>query len=168
MKKKKRVRAYVFGPFLWAWNSNANGDAVIAVYDEKYIQTVISGPKGLSPELKVRQLECSICRQDYEECEHLQGKTYSNKTCECLISKFEAINITSVSKPEDPRSKITDMLVLKNNKSYTWYGFETNNDNERFSHMQKAKDNGYISEKVALYFSTYFTQHYTGVISYPT
>lgn len=169
MKKKANPKAYLFGPFLFAYRSKSNGDAIISTYDQKMIDTIISGPRGLSPEMKVKKLECSICHNDYEECDHTEGSTYNNETCECLIADFEAINITLVSKPQDPRARVTDMLVFdeENKKSYTWYGFETDDENRRFVHIQKAMESKFIPEDVARKFSTYFCSHQIGVIRFP-
>lgn len=165
-KKKANPKAYLFGPFLFAHKSKVNADAIIAIYEQRGIDAVISGPRGLSPEMKVKKLECSICRNDYEECDHTEGVKYGDEICECLIADFEAINITYVSNPQDPRARVTDMLVFgtKNGKkSYTWYGFEIDNEDRRFVHIQKAMDNGFIPESAAKKFSTFFCSNQTGV-----
>jgi len=167
MNQKRKAKAYIFGPILWGWNTSNSLDVTIAIYDEEYIQQVIAGPKGMSPELRVRKLSCSICGQNYEECSHLEGKTYDEKKCECLMDEIEPINVVNVTTPEDSRSKITDMLVLPNNKSCTWYGFETSKNNQRFNHIHLAQKNGHISEKAALRFATFFCNTDVGVVKFP-
>ncbi|MCH7560759.1 MAG: hypothetical protein IIC67_05230 [Thaumarchaeota archaeon] len=168
MKKKKISKAYIFGPILWAWGTNNSLDAVISVNDKRYIQSILEGHRGLSPELIVRKIGCSICRQNYEDCNHIAGETYDGKECICLMEEFEALNVTAVTHPEEPRSKVTDMLVFEDDgRSYTWHGFETVNDNQRFKHIDMALKNGYITEKAALKFSTFFITENTGKIKYP-
>ena len=57
------------------------------------------------------------------------------------------------------------MLLIDNdekNTKYTWYGFETDLENRRFKHIQKAKDKKLISEKMALKFIEFFSDNYTG------
>jgi len=167
MNQKRKAKAYIFGIVLWAWNSRNNIDVAIAVYDEKQIPRIISGPKGMSPEIKSRKINCSICYKNYEECLHFEGKSYDGKFCECLMDELEFINVTNVSKPEDSRSKVTDLLILNDDKSYIWHGFETSTDNQRFKHIELAQKNKYISEKAALQFTTFFCNTDVGVVKYP-
>lgn len=167
---KNNLIAYIFGPFLFAHNSKNNVDSINTIYDQEHIDLVIRGPRGLSPELKVKKLECSICHKDYEECEHIEGEKYQDQICECFIADFEFLKLVHVSHPQDPRARITDMLIIKKENSkniYTWHGFEVDHDNRRFSHIQQAKDNHLLTECVALHFSTFFCMNQKGVIKYP-
>ncbi len=159
------IKAYVFGSWLWGWNSQNNLDSVIFTNDERLIQIIIDGHRGLSPELAVRRLNCSICGQNYEDCSHMEGKFYDNEICACLIDNMEPLNVTIVTTPEEPKSRVTDMLVVEDNgKSFTWYGFDTVNDDQRFRHIDKAMTLRYITERMALKFSTYFCSNETGKI----
>ena len=164
---KKRVKAYVFGPLLWGWNSKNNLDAVIAINNKQCIQTILAGCRGLSPELVARQLNCSICGQNYEDCSHTTGELYGDEKCTCLMGDIKPLNVAIVNNPEEPKSRVTDMLVFEDNRrSCTWYGFKTVNDDQRFEHINTAMRHGYITEKMALKFSTYFCNNETGKIKF--
>ena len=95
----------------------------------------------------------------------MEGKFYDNEICACLIDNMEPLNVTIVTTPEEPKSRVTDMLVVEDNgKSFTLYGFDTVNDDQRFRHIDKALTLRYITERMALKFSTYFCSNETGKI----
>lgn len=44
-------------------------------------QTIFPPQTFCSPGLIVKNSECSICKQDYGECDHIQGKAYMGELC---------------------------------------------------------------------------------------
>lgn len=166
-EKQKKIIAYLYGPILFAWRSRGCIDGSIILTNNKAIELVKEGHRGLSPGLKITEFRCSICNQDYEKCEHEEGEKYENDECFALVHGWEGQEVSLVDTPEDPRARVTDMLVIENNgkkSEYTWYGYEVDNDNRRFQHIQKAKDNKLISEKIALRLSNYFLENRIGEI----
>jgi len=166
-EEEKNIKAYLYGPILFAWRSKSNIDSSIVLRNIKAIEAVKEGHRGLSPGMKITGFRCSICTQDYEKCEHEEGEKYGNEECHALVHGWEGQEVSLVDKPEDPRARVTDMLVIENNGKklvYTWYGYEVDNDNRRFEHIQKAKDSKLISEKIALRFCNFFLENRIGEI----
>lgn len=170
MKKNNytKVTAYAFGPSIFS-NDGGSLNVDIVLRDEKIIQRIIKGTRGLSPEYKIKWYQCMICQQDYENCPHEDGKEYDGIICILAPRGLEFIAQSIVDKPEDPRARIIDMLLIdktKNKTEYTWYGFETDSEKRRFKNIQEASDKKLIPEKVALKFVDYFTNNYTGNCTY--
>lgn len=163
------LTAHIFGPTIFD-NKGGSVDGISKITDLEVIEKIKSGEsRGLSPEIKIKWFQCGICKKNYEEdCEHEEGKMYENEKCVLYPRDIEFLALSIVTNPEDPKARITDMLLVDNRKKnsrYTWYGFETDNDNRRFKHIQKAVDSGLISEKTGLKFSTYFSNTLLGELS---
>ena len=61
-----------------------------------------------SPELIIEQSKCSICEQEYGECEHIVGKAYMGEICTRIIEKIKEVKEFSlVSEPANKRARIT-------------------------------------------------------------
>lgn len=162
--------AYIFGPTIFD-SEGGSLDGVSRIMDTDIIEKIKSGEsRGLSPEVKIKWFQCGICKKNYEEdCDHIEGKFYGDEKCILYPRDIEFLALSIVNVPEDPKARITDMLIVdKTNKkiSYSWYGFETDKNNRRFKHIQKAVDSGFISEKLGLKFSNYFLSNYLGIISF--
>jgi len=133
--------------------------------DPEMIERIRSGKTGLSPGIKIKKFQCSICKEDYETCPHEEYKFYENIECHALMSDWEGVELSGVDNPSDSRAKVTDMLtieIINNKKKFTWYGFKVNNDISRFKNLQSAKDQKLITEKIALKFIDFFSNNYTG------
>ena len=55
----------------------------------------------------VHKIECSICREDYEQCEHLAGLPYMGEMCSTIVTSAELDHISLVKEPADKRCRIT-------------------------------------------------------------
>lgn len=60
--------------------------------------------KGLSISGLVRRSECSVCEQDYTECNHIAGKTYDEAKCTNRILEIDLCEISIVKKPVNPHA----------------------------------------------------------------
>lgn len=61
-----------------------------------------------SPGLIIEQSKCSICGQEYGECEHIVGRAYMGEICTRIIEKIKEIKEFSiVSEPANKRARIT-------------------------------------------------------------
>ncbi len=170
MTAKNNPKTYIFGPAMFAWKSTANLDAAGELYDPQLIELIKAGKRGLSYGIKIRKFRCSICREDYELCQHEEGRIYDGNECEPVVDDWEAIEISIVDKPKDPRAQIMDMLTVEkqgNHHAYTWYGFKVDKENRRFQHIQTALNNGWITESAAEYFSKLFSITLDGILKYP-
>lgn len=163
-KPNKTIRAYAFGIAQYsADNSSLNIEMKITNRD--FIQKVISGElRGLSTAYVIREWECSICHGDLEECPHEVGEKYDNAICQMIAKDAKPIEMSVVQVPKDPRCRIIDMLIVKNDKllEFTWYGFRVNAEMDRFKNIQKAYESGLISEKAAFFFAKFFIVHSEG------
>lgn len=70
----------------------------------------------------IRECKCSICKDDYEECDHIKGKMYNGELCVREIHKIELEEISIVVKPANKLCRImtterngkkVDVLTLK-------------------------------------------------------
>jgi len=164
-----KLIAYIFGPTIFD-SEGGSLDGFSPIVDTNIIEKIKSGEsRGLSPEVKIKWFQCGICKNNYEEdCDHIEGKFYDNKKCILYPRDIKFLALSIVNVPEDPKARITDMLIVDNtNKKihYSWYGFDTDKYNRRFKHIQKASDLKLISEKIALKFSTYFISNPLGTLS---
>ena len=161
--------AYIFGPAIFD-NQGSSMDCVSQITKSDIIEKIKNRQlKGISPEIKIKWFQCGLCKENYEEnCIHEEGKIYDGQKCFLYPRDIEFLALSIVEKPREPKARINDMLLVdKQNKHirYTWYGFETDKENRRFKHIQKAVDSGFISEKIGLKFSTYFTNNVLGELT---
>ena len=66
---------------------------------------------GMSTAIIIRESECSICRQDPEDCEHISGRIYDDKRCHRIITRADIDHIALVSRPNHLDARITHMSV---------------------------------------------------------
>lgn len=66
---------------------------------------------ALSPELLVREAECSICHSDPRTCEHIPGETYDGKVCHRQITRLDILDIMLVGRPATPDARIHEISV---------------------------------------------------------
>lgn len=85
----------------------------------------------------ILETKCSICKDDYEECDHMKGKMYNGVLCLREIHKFELEEVSIVDKPANKLCRITtiqrngknvDVLTLK----------ESNADNTKKTYKNTA------------------------------
>ena len=64
---------------------------------------------------------CSICGQDYGECEHLVGRPYMGKLCHQEVQEYDLEEVSIVDKPANKHCRITNFT--KNGitrDTFTW------------------------------------------------
>jgi len=169
--KSGKNKIFVFGAILFADDDEGHIETCIRVTNLNIVGDIISGKmRGLSPDMKIRWWECSICHKDFERCLHKEGKLYAGKTCHPLAKGVEASGGSIVAQPKDPRARITDLLIVEDNKKdrYTWFGFPTVHEDQRFKHIQGALASKHISEKAAFHFGRFFSVNVVGKTTYPS
>lgn len=58
----------------------------------------------------VNKSKCTICKQDYQECDHIKGKMYSGEICAREIHEMELEEISLV---ENPANKLCRQLKIE-------------------------------------------------------
>lgn len=66
---------------------------------------------GFSPGYVVRSVECSICRLDPENCEHITGRVYGQETCHRIVTAGEILEVSIVARPRTPDARIEKMSI---------------------------------------------------------
>lgn len=69
---------------------------------------------GLSPGIKIRAVECSICRSDPDDCEHMRGRDYGGQKCVHMITEGDILEVSVVGRPAQPDARITSISVDTN------------------------------------------------------
>lgn len=164
----ENISAYIFGPAIFAHEgSYLDIDSKIPT---NWIELVKNGMRGLSPEIKIKWYQCTLCGQNYEICEHEEGKEYDGVRCILAPRDIEFLSNSVVDNPKDPKARITDMLIIEDNikkKKYEWCGYKSDSSTFRFKHIQKAYEKKLIPEHAAIHFSNYFQSHSEGNVTYP-
>jgi hypothetical protein len=65
----------------------------------------------VSTGLIVRNQECSICRREYGDCEHLVGRPYKGEFCYIVARDIMANHVAVVKNPADKRCRIMHFTV---------------------------------------------------------
>lgn len=61
----------------------------------------------VSAGLIVRRQSCSICSEEYGDCDHLAGMPYMGQFCSIVAGDIEANHVAVVDRPADKRCRIT-------------------------------------------------------------
>jgi hypothetical protein len=61
---------------------------------------------AFSPEMLIRQADCSICQADYRNCDHVPGVTYAGQECHRIIKDFDILDIMLVARPANPETRV--------------------------------------------------------------
>ena len=139
MEKGKFIEAWAFATVIFADDSpgHVSCDIKYETYDE-VLELIISGQcRGFSPEVTIRNFECSVCHSDYEKCSHEEGHYYSGIACKLIAKNIEFVGCSIVPQPKDPRCRVNDLLVIweaKKTKAklFEWHGFELHTENISF------------------------------------
>jgi hypothetical protein len=161
-----QVEAYAFATALYRPDNIHKIDTIIGVNNLEAANRIIEGPRGISLEIEIEKYECSICNQDYGTCSHQIGENYEGRECQAIPEYNNVIRAVSLGLPKDPRCRVIDMLIIKkqnDQKKYEWYGFETNQEKDRFENIEKALEHKYIPEEVAKHFRQFFSSHSSGM-----
>jgi hypothetical protein len=89
----------------------------VASHLEGYIERLHALEKFLfpptlffSPGIVIKHSKCSICGQEYGECDHVVGRAYMGKMCTRELTDIE---VTEVSLVEEPANKRARVLIIK-------------------------------------------------------
>jgi hypothetical protein len=65
-------------------------------------------PKQLfsSPGMIIREAKCSICGQEYGECDHVVGRPYMGEICSRIITQVDLEEVSFVEKPANKHARI--------------------------------------------------------------
>lgn len=74
------------------------------------IEKVVFPPQVFnSPAMLIRNVQCSICKQDYGKCDHIAGKAYMGRFCSEVVTKIDsALHLAIVNYPYDKKAIITE------------------------------------------------------------
>jgi hypothetical protein len=62
---------------------------------------------GVSPAFIIKQMHCSICKLDPDECSHIRGFKYDGEQCVHVITEMEVTEVSFVGIPDEPDARIT-------------------------------------------------------------
>jgi hypothetical protein len=69
----------------------------------------------------VKESECSICKQDYGECDHVKGRAYMGELCVRIITKAELREISLVKEPANKHARALHFSEKEGNRDIiTW------------------------------------------------
>lgn len=71
---------------------------------------------GLSVGIKIKTVECSICRSDPDDCDHMRGREYGGQALACVhvITEADIMEFSTVGRPAQPDARITSVSVATN------------------------------------------------------
>lgn len=167
--KRKFLVAYAFTTVMFASDSAGYISAIgkIGTY-EPLLDRMISGQtRGVSPDVLIREWECSICHKNYEKCPHEEGTLYNGISCQLIAKNIKFMGTSFVDEPKDPRCRVNDLLVIwevGGAKLFEWYGFEVYTENLRFKNIEYARSQKLISQKAAFTLSEFFSVHLFGKV----
>lgn len=169
-KKGRTIKVYVFGPIIFADDTNDYVLVTGEITNTRIIDEIISGKyRGLSPRIIIRKWECSVCHGNFEECPHEIGEKYGKTICHTMAKNLIFDESSIVETPKDSRCKITDLLLIKgrgHKKVYEWYGFRPNRDIDHFKNIQGAYENDLIPERAAFHFGKFFSLDLIGHVTH--
>jgi hypothetical protein len=60
----------------------------------------------LSPGFIVGSQICSICGQEYDDCDHIKGRLYKRKFCVTELRDLQALEVSFVDDPANKRHRV--------------------------------------------------------------
>ena len=76
------------------------------------IEKIVFPPQVfVSSGMIVHKQECSICSEDYDECEHLVGKPYMGEFCYVTVKDAHLDHVSFVENPADKRCRVISFNV---------------------------------------------------------
>ena len=79
----------------------------------------------------VHEQECSICSEDYDECEHFVGKPYMGEFCHVIIKHVSADHLSIVETPADKRHRVTAFDVAGRARNKMTWKIKENTENTK-------------------------------------
>ncbi|OUJ18899.1 hypothetical protein AMET1_0550 [Methanonatronarchaeum thermophilum] len=93
----------------------------------RWVEKFVFPPQTyLSPGFVVKKFVCSICGEDYEKCDHIEGLPYWGKFCNRIIADIEKVQeISVVEEPKDKGCRIihftTEEGLVRNKMTWKTY-----------------------------------------------
>jgi hypothetical protein len=77
------------------------------------IEELIFPPQNfMSVGMIVRKRLCSICREEYGECDHLVGRPYMGRFCRTIVTEIEHMDhVALVSEPANKNARVVEFSV---------------------------------------------------------
>jgi hypothetical protein len=66
---------------------------------------------GMSPSMIIEEEHCSVCERPTAECLHLIGESYEGVTCTRVITRAKLLEVSLVSRPQNPDARLTRLSV---------------------------------------------------------
>ena len=79
----------------------------------------------VSAGMTIKYQECSICGEEYEDCEHLKGMPYMGKFCNVVIHDFELDHVGIVESPADKSCRIKEVDLAEGVRNRMTWRVET-------------------------------------------
>lgn len=158
--------ALVYGMVVYPLWSTDPISIVITLNNHNIIHEIINGTiRGLAAQIKVKWFSCSICSENIEQCEHKVGENYNGKACVAVPRDIQFLEESLTSGLVDSRCKVTDLLLLDDG-SYTWYGFQGVNILDRLKNINNSLKDKIINKEAASKFRFYFSRRSVGHCKY--
>lgn len=77
----------------------------------------------------IHEQECSICGEDYDECEHVAGKPYMGEFCHVMIKDASADHLSIVDTPADKHCRVTSVYVDGGSRNRMTWKIEKSDEN---------------------------------------
>ena len=77
----------------------------------------------------VHEQECSICGEDYDECEHFAGKPYMGEFCHVIIKRVSVDHLSIVETPASKRHRVTSFDVAGGARNKMTWKIEKSDEN---------------------------------------
>jgi hypothetical protein len=165
-EKSELIVAFAFATAIFDADSKGCIRLTIHIQNEPMLEGIITGQRrGVSPDIIIRQWECSICHDDFEKCSHTERAIYDSCLCQSIPRDAEPIGASLVDEPKDPRCRVNDLLVIRQTDKRNlleWYGFELHDENLRFKDIAEASKKEFISQATALKLSELFSVNLYG------
>jgi len=104
-----------------------------------YIEKFLFPPQSFSsPSMSWGRTECSICKKDYDECNHIGGEAYMGEFCSEIVHDIKFLSLSLVSHPADKRRVIQSFSEGKDGMArdfMTWKLYKE----KSFDNVQKSK-----------------------------
>ena len=142
----------------------------ITVTSSDVIRRIINGSaRSLLPAAQVKWFCCSTCGGNLEECEHKPGENYVGKLCTAIPRDVQFLEGSIVASTPDPRSRLTDLLLIENNHSvFEWFALEKTSALDRVGRISEARKDDLVPKEAAEKFRTYFSSRSVGRCRYRT
>ncbi len=132
-----------------------NSDVIRRILDGQY--------RFLLAEARVKWICCSICSENFENCEHKEGENYNTKICTPIPRAVQFVEGSIVNSGLDSRCKIIDLLLVDNTRSvFEWCAFEKVNMMDRTRRINDAQKDVLIPREAANKFRVYFSSRSVG------